>query len=39
MVNGLEEVRNYCVAARIGVIVEEVLQYEEYVKEAAKSVA
>ena len=39
MVNGPEEGCNYCVAARIGVIVEEVLQYEEYVKEAARSVA
>ena len=39
MVNGLEEASNYCVAARIGNMMEEVLQYEEYVKEAAKSVA
>mgnify|MGYP001269699360 CR=1 FL=1 len=39
MVNGLEEVSNYCVAARIGNMMEDVLQYEDCVKEAAKSVA
>ena len=39
MVHGPEEGCNYCVAARIGAIMEELLQYERYVKEASRSVA